>query len=800
MTKDSLNDVIKRAKLMLRLEQPNAAINLLRVPESRQHAELAALLAEAYFMRGDTKGDVYASCFFASRAMDLGHPSTHLQAILGIGAFRKQHYTDAVKAFSTFVSETSSANTHYVYGLSLLHANRAKEACHWLSLALETDHLNPSYVEALEAAQQDCATESKEKDKEQTFNKARASSLGGLHDQRLEGETTPYRHHAVSKLAGEARSAKDRHWLAVNIPCQEACPAKTDIPQYLTEIYHGRYDAAYRINLLDNVFPAVLGRVCARPCEPVCRHGWENLGDPVAICFSKRSAADFKEAREPVVLKPIFESSGKSVGVVGSGVAGLTAARELARFGHRVTVYEQHHTPGGMMNQGIPVFRLPRETIDQEVEQIRSMGVTFQCNQSIGKKGKPLQDLCSEHDAVVLAAGTLRPNMLNIPGAELQGIRHGLDFLLELNDTGHVPTGENFVVIGGGFTAMDCARCAKRLNAEATDNTLSLDKANVNVNVYYRRSVNEMLVTPGEIEELEHENIGMFTLVSPVAYLGDGQRVTAVRFIRNQLGTPDASGRRRPEPIAGSEFDVPADWVLLATGQFPDTSWIDEPLRSSLVDEDQWLKSGKRHQTKVPTIFIAGDFAGGASSLIEAIGHAKACARTVDEALTGKKRIETIARIEDVQATGRIKEMDDVPLQVMPTLPLEHRTSKSEVETGFTEALAIDETQRCYRCHFKYEIDSDKCIYCDWCVKAKPRPDCIVKVSSLTYGDEGQIVDFERSLGSEDTHLIYINQEDCIRCNACVDACPVDCISIQKVSHAEVVCGVRQHVPEIERP
>ena len=476
---------------------------------------------------------------------------------------------------------------------------------------------------------------------------------------------------------------------------------------------------------------------------------------------------------------------------MGSGVAGLATARNLAWYGHTVTVYEKHSKPGGMMNQGIPVFRLPRDHIEREIKQIELMGVEIKCGIEIGKD-ITLTTLAAENDAVVMAAGTLRPNMLDLPGKTLPGIRHGLEFLLEANETDTAEVPEKVVVIGGGFTAMDCARTAKRLGAKnvtsAAGNAgwedIPLTEAAADVNVLYRRSVDEMLVTPGEIEELCHETIGMQTLISPVEYLGENGKLTGVRFVRNELGEPDASGRRRPEPVAGSAFDVEADLVLLATGQFPDTNWIDDELKASLVEDDGWLTSGENVNTKNPKIFAAGDFANGASSLIQAIGHARRCSRVVDKALMGVKRLEKTLVIEDVTKTERIREMDAVPLQPMPTLPLDVRTIAAEVEAGFDADVSVDEAQRCYRCHFKYEIDTDKCIYCDWCVKAKPRPDCIVKVSELIYGDQGEITGFVRSKGSEDTNLIYINQDDCIRCNACVDACPVDCISIQKVSRA----------------
>ena len=766
MTPADLTQLTSKASALIKAGNPDAAIDLLRIPASNAHPDLATLLARAYHQRGDTKGDVYAAHFFAARARELGRDTKELTAIQATGAFRKGNYTEAATLFKVLLKD---APDHLPYQEALATANA--------SLTRQTPTPLPS---------------------------APPPALGGLLDQRPDDVPTPYPFNALSTLKGTGRAAKDHAWLAANIPCQTACPAGTNIPEYLTAIYDGEPDRAYRINLQDNVFPAVLGRVCARPCESECRHGWDGLGDSVAICFSKRSAADFATQREPVLLDPLFPPTGKHVAVVGAGVAGLAAARQLALYGHRVTVYEKHTRPGGMMNQGIPAFRLPRHHIDHEIQQIRLLGVDIVCSTAIGTD-LPVDQLVADHDAIVMAAGTLRPNLLDLPGKELKGVIHGLDFLLEVNDTGDGPIGRNVVVIGGGFTAMDCARTAARLGAklatfESSDDDwrgTSLLHTAADVNVLYRRSVDEMLVTPGEIEELEHEQIGMEILVSPVAYIpGEGNQsdhVKAVRFIRNELGAPDASGRRRPVPVEGSQFDVPADLVLLATGQFPDTNWIQGDLRPALVDHDQWLTSDAAAGTAHAKCFAAGDFATGARSLIDAIGHAKTCARQVDTFLNdGVARLEDVALIEDATITGRIREMDAVPLQPMPTIPLEQRSLESEVETGFTPDLGVDETQRCYRCHFKYEIDSDVCIYCDWCVKAKPRPDCIVKVSALEYGPAGEITGFQRATGSDDTNLIYINQDDCIRCGACVDACPVDAISIQKVSLAQRPCGAKE--------
>ena len=547
----------------------------------------------------------------------------------------------------------------------------------------------------------------------------------------------------LSVREGRCSAPKDFHWLDVNVPCRKACPAGTDIPAYLTAIAEGRHEEAYRINLQDNVFPAILGRVCSRPCEAPGRHGYEGLGDPVAICFSKRSAADFGR-QDPVLLDPWFGPSGRRVAVIGSGVAGLTAARNLTLMGHAVTVYEKHARPGGMLIQGIPEFRLPRKIIDREIGQITALGIELHCNTAIGPD-LPLSGLLREFDAVIMAAGTLKPNRPDIPGSRLEGIRHGLDFLLEVNETGRSLIGCRVIVIGGGFTAMDCARTAQRLGAET---------ARWDLKVLYRRSREQMRVTPGELDELETEQIPLECQAEPVAYLGADGRVNGMRF-------RDAE--------TGREFDVPADMVLLATGQLPDFAWAGE-------------SAELQHPELSEKLFAAGDYALGASSLIDAIAHAKRIAAQVDLFLTGEVRMHTTVHVEPAAATGRTPEMDLIPRQPMPTLPADVRNLSSEVETGYDHSMAQQEAARCYRCNYKFEIDQDKCIKCDWCLKARPRPECILMLKHIQRDGEGRVVSWDAAETMQEMNLIWINPDECIRCGACIRACPVDAINLQKVS------------------
>lgn len=561
-------------------------------------------------------------------------------------------------------------------------------------------------------------------------------------------------HSALSVARGTATAPKDFEWIRVNIPCQAACPAGTDIPGYLEAIAQGDYARAYRINLEDNVFPAVLGRVCTRPCEPACRHGWKGLGEPVAICFSKRSAADFQSHSEPVVLDKLFPASGKRVVVVGAGASGLAAARDLARYGHAVTVLEQQAEPGGMMVQGIPPFRLPRDLVQREIDQIRVLGVDIRCGVSVGQHEK-LSHLAGQYDAVVLAAGTTRPHRPDLPGVDARGVRHGLEFLRAVHAGERITLGRRVVVIGGGFTAVDCARTAKRLGAEE-------------VAVYYRRTADEMYITPGEVEEMAHEGIHFQTQASPEAILTSDGVVTGVRFLRTQPGQAEAGGRRSFQPVPGSAIEVKADAVLLGTGQTAETGWVEA--------------------TSDAVVVKTGDFAAGARSLIEAIADGRRCARELDAVLMGEKRLQAVVQVADAEGTGRTRDLDALPRQAMPVRPLTERGLAVEVETGYPEEIARTEAKRCYLCHYKFEIDNELCIYCDRCLKVKPVEGCIVKVREMIYDAEGRITGYHPATGAKDYNLLYIDQSQCIRCGACKDVCPVECIDVQKVS-AKTVCA-----------
>jgi formate dehydrogenase major subunit len=580
---------------------------------------------------------------------------------------------------------------------------------------------------------------------------------------------------------GLSRAPRDRHWLNASIPCQSACPAGTDIPAYLAAIYQGDYDLAYEINLRDNVFPSVLGRVCARPCQPACRHGWPGNGEAVEICSSKRAAADLGARKDPMLLQPLFGPTGKRVTVIGAGVAGLAAARDLARYGHSVTVYEKHDRPGGMLVQEIPAFRLPREAIAREIEQVLALGIELHCGVTVGKDVS-LDSLLEDADALILASGTCRPNIPALPGNEYEGIEHGLDFLFEVNERGRSAVGDTVIVIGGGYTSMDCARTAIRLGARV-------------VTVYYRRREEELVILPDELRQLQQETGRMEFCCEPIGYLGSGGRVTGVRFVRTTAGDVDGSGRRKATPVPGSGFSLEADHVILATGQYPDKRILDPHKAPDDSPSPQPPATRRGRSTGSTRLFTAGDFSTGATSLIQAIGHARACAREVDTFLQGRCRTVDVVRIEAASSTGRTPDMNLPPANSMPTLPAAERTLTAEVETGFDTASAKAEAARCYLCHYKFEIDDRKCVLCDACVLVKPVAGCIVAIDHVEYGTDGEITGYKKIASGTTRPLyysrLYIDQTQCVRCGACERACPTDAISIQKVSRATIKAECR---------
>ncbi len=400
-------------------------------------------------------------------------------------------------------------------------------------------------------------------------------------------------------------------------PCTFACPALTKAPEYIQAIAEGDFDKSLDIALETYPLPGTLGRTCFHPCEDACVVGIK--GEPVAICSLKRAAFDY--GQWPEIRRPA--PTGKTVGVVGSGPAGLQVAYDLARKGHAVTVYEALPKLGGMLQVGIPAYRLPRDVLDRELAKLGEWGVAFETGWRLGEGGNSLDALLAKHDLVFLGVGCHSPKAIRVPGETSKNVVHAVDWLRDL-ELGNKPKldGQRIVIVGGGSTAMDVARNALRCGAKS-------------VHIVYRRGRGEMTASPEEVVQARDENIKFLMLANPLQVLAhaDG-RVKAVECIQMEMGQPDATGRRSPVPLEGSQFLLSADQVVLAVGQAP--SAIHDAVKGHIT-LSKWgdIVVDADCRTSHPKVFAAGDIALGPSSIIESIGQARKAAASMAKALGG---------------------------------------------------------------------------------------------------------------------------------------------------------------------
>jgi NADH-quinone oxidoreductase subunit F len=476
-------------------------------------------------------------------------------------------------------------------------------------------------------------------------------------------------------------------------PCQHTCPVGINIPQYVAHIAEGEYLEAIDTIRERNPFPAVCGRICHHPCEARCRRG--ELDDPVDIRALKRFVADwyFDHVAELPEPEPFPQTQDQKVAVVGAGPTGLSCAYFLAQLGYPLTVFEALPVGGGMLSVAIPEFRLPREVIQKEIDHIARRGVEIRYDAPINVNFT-VEDLRKDgFEAVFIAAGAQRSQRIGIPGEleDIEGLHYGLRFLRDVKVGRQVGVGRQVAVIGGGNVALDSSRTALRLGAER-------------VNIYYRRSRAQMPVTEVEYDGTIAEGVQVDFLVSPTRIVGDNWRVTGLQCIRMTLGEPDASGRRRPVPIPGSEFFVEADTIIVAVGQAPDLSFLPP---DSALERTRWemlAVNGNTLATNVPGIFAGGDFVFGPGTVIEAIAAGRRGAVAIDKYLKGDtSRVE----IYDLRAGGIGEVVSAVEEEIweaqprleMPSLPpQERRCGFEEIELGFLEERARQEAKRCLRC------------------------------------------------------------------------------------------------------
>jgi NADPH-dependent glutamate synthase beta subunit-like oxidoreductase/ferredoxin len=569
---------------------------------------------------------------------------------------------------------------------------------------------------------------------------------------------------------------RDVGWVRQNIPCQTACPADTNVPAYIQMILENRYGRSYELNRIANVLPGTLGRICSRPCEDACRHGWPGNGAPVNICHLKRAAADHKPSGHRIT-ENLFTPSGKRIAVVGAGSAGIAAAHDLSMLGHDVTIFEQEKIAGGMLYYGIPEFRLPRDVLSVEVRNALRLGVELRAGVAVGNgEGEVrLSGLLEEYDAVLLATGCMAAIRLPLRGVDdaaedpvrrLPNAEYGLDFLMELHRGEQKAVGKRVAVVGAGFTALDCARVSLRLGAE-------------DVTIHMRTTEEYIPVTKEEIHEAKREGTKILGLRTPIGLITDDDgRLSGVQFVQNRLGGWRAGGRRQAIPIEGSEFVEPCDTLLIAIGQKTVNDYLDVA-----VELDRWgaVKVDERGMTSVDGLFAAGDFVIGASTVVEAVGLGRKTALKMDTWLMGHERRKLVVKIEPVEEPRRDRSWDFIPPQHIPMEPMKSRfdTLGLEAEKGYDQDLAVEEAKRCYLCHHKYEIDPDNCIYCRACIEVAPR-NCIKLVSGVQIKEDGSYGELEETNQWDKVGAIWIDNNECIRCGACYMVCPTQCISITK--------------------
>ena len=560
----------------------------------------------------------------------------------------------------------------------------------------------------------------------------------------------------------------DESWFRENISCQSACPVNTPASSYIERIQEGDYDGALGLNHMANLFPHILGRVCTHPCESACRRG--KIDEPVSICSLKRAAADFADKKSPLRSSIAKKSTGKKVAIIGAGPSGLAAGNDLAIVGHDVTIFEALPMAGGMLSVGIPPYRLPWNKIDDAVNWVKELGIKLKLNSPVNSS-EEFDKLVEEYDAVYIAAGAHKSVALDIPGEEdLKGVLHGITYMKDINLGNQKKVPSRVAVVGGGFTAIDCARSSLRLGARE-------------VFIIYRRTLKEMPAGELEVSMAEEEAIKILYLTSPIKILGDvGSNVKAIECIKNKLGEPDASGRRRPEPITGSEFTLPVDMVIAAIGQAPDASFMTE---KSGIEFTKWgtvIVDPESFTTSKEGVFAGGDFITGPRNAIEVIGDGRKAARAIDKYLSGGKERRFEYTLMEKDPVRKVSGYEAISRQEQDSVEMGERWEiEKEVELGFSKENAAKEADRCLLCHYNIFIDADKCVLCGGCIDICPQ-DCIMMVSRDKIEAEGVR---NGAVPDDWDAVMAIDEEQCIRCGLCVKRCPVDAIKMQRFSYAE---------------
>ena len=564
------------------------------------------------------------------------------------------------------------------------------------------------------------------------------------------------------------------------VDCQWACPAHTPVPEYIRLIAEGRYSDAYLINWKSNVFPGILGRTCDRPCEPACRRGRVEE-NPVAICRLKRVAADFKNDIRHRLPK-LSANNGKRIALIGGGPASLTVARDLAPHGYHLTVFDSDPQAGGMMRTQIPKFRLPDSVIDEETDYVLRLGIEFKGGTRVDSMKELLAD---DYDAIFVGSGAPRGRELDIPGRReaAANIHIGIDWLSSVS-FGHTDKiGKRVIVLGGGNTAMDCCRTARRLGGE-------------DVKVIVRSGFEEMKASAWEKEDAIEEDIPILNYMVPMAFVHSNGKLTGVTFQRVKAEY-DAKGRRNLVPTGEADETINCDEVLVAVGQENAFPWIERDCGIAFDTSGMPKVDTKTMGSTHPRVFFGGDAAFGPKNIIWAVAHGHDAALSIHKLLSGEDINERpLPEVDITSQKMGIHEWsysNDVSLDKRFKVP--HRDKvvalkdiKAEVELGYDVKLALGETERCLNCDVQTVFTTSLCIECDACVDICPM-DCITFTANGEEADLRQRLKAPSLRAEQDLYVssdlktgrVMVKDEDvCLHCGLCAERCPTGAWDMQK--------------------
>jgi len=571
------------------------------------------------------------------------------------------------------------------------------------------------------------------------------------------------------------------------VDCQWACPAHTPVPEYIRLIAAGRYSDAYMVNWESNVFPGILGRTCDRPCEPACRRGRveENNGEkpePVAICRLKRVAADYKDDITARLPKAPAKKNGKRIALIGAGPASLTVARDLAPLGYEVTVFDGDKQAGGMIRTQIPKFRLPESVIDEEVNYILNIGVEFRGGQHVDSLKSVLAE---KYDAIFCGTGAPRGRDLEIPGRKeaAKNIHIGIDWLSSVS-FGHIDKiGRRVIVLGGGNTAMDCCRSSKRLGGE-------------DVKVIVRSGFEEMKASPWEKEDAQHEGIPILNFLVPKLFKHSNGKLTGMVFEKVKAEY-DAKGRRNLVPTGEPDQHFDCDDVLVAVGQENSFPWIERDIG---IEFDKWgmpVVDQVTMQSTIPNVFFGGDSAFGPKNIIWAVAHGHEAAISIDKLCNGEDIKDRPAPMVHLMSQKMGIHEWSYDNAISPDqrykVPLKDqkialKNIKVEVELGFDPKLAFSEAERCLNCDAQTVFSEKLCIECDACVDICPM-DCITFTQDgeekelrarLNAPAENLTQDIYVSAGLKTGRIMAKDEDVCLHCGLCAERCPTGAWDMQK--------------------